>query len=175
MTEGMDIEISVLYEKYRDSLYGYLLKLSRNPDLAEDLIQETFLRVQKSIHTYDPSKGGFFVWAKTIARNIYIRQMSTGSERFTSESDNLEIVADGREGVSDSIEKNVTSDIIKSSIKCLPEPERSIVDYKYRLNMTLDEIAEKLSISRRTVSRRYLKAVELLKTEFSRRGLESES
>lgn len=174
MGNGEQTDIGILYRTYRTPLYAYLLGISRDPDIAEDITQETFIRIQKSFHTFDPSRGGFLNWAKVIGKNLYIRYKNAGSEKIPRDSSSMDKLADEREEVVESLEKKQAVEVINSAIECLPEPERSIIKYKNRNSLTLDEIADRLQISRRTVSRRYLKALELMKVELLKRGLSLE-
>jgi len=155
-------DISSLYGQYQEKVLKYLKNICRDADTAEDVCQETFIRVQKSFHTFNPSKGSFISWIKTIAKNICIRSLSKNT-RYEPNSEKMEREADKRTGTEDIVQNKSLKKIIKKAIECLPEPERSIVYDKYIHNLTLDEIAERAGISRRTVSRKYLSALDMLK------------
>ena len=51
------------------ALYGVVLRMCRDKELSEDLLQEIFLTIWKKIDQYDASKGKFYTWAYRIARN----------------------------------------------------------------------------------------------------------
>lgn len=156
-----------LYSENSEKIRKYLEILCRDPDTAEDLMQETFLRVQKSYHTYDPGKGSFLPWARTIARNLCIR-LSTGKfSRETASSDSLDRTPDLRDDPADQLEKEFLLNQLNRALSCLPEREKRIVIYRYRDGMRVDEIAEILKVSRKTVSRGFQKAMSLLRQELS--------
>ncbi len=166
------MDLSDLYTRYSRAIRGYLKGLCRDSHLAEDLMQETFLRVQRSLATFDPSKGSFLAWARTIARNLCIRTLQSRSSTLTqTDSEHLEERADSREDPAERYNEKILETSLKNAISCLPEPERSIVLYRYRDNLTLQEMADRLNLSRRTVSRRYNSALELLKRELEGGGL----
>ncbi len=173
MENGTNIEIGLLYSEYRDLINSYILRLSRDRDTADDLTQETFVRIQKSFHTFDPARGSFFAWARTIARNIYIRHKSGRAYRESPVAEGMDRMADIRPGAPAQVEQSTITSLVATAVESLPEPERSIIKHKYVESLTLDEIAAKVGISRRTVSRRYLKAMELLKNSMEARGLDS--
>ena len=168
---GAPMDLDALYVKFGSALRRHLFFLCRNREIAEDLLQETFLRIQKSWDTFDPARGGFLAWARTIARNIHLRNLGKSSQTGSLDSNLLELEADPRADVQEDIEKKTVSEMVNVAIGCLPEPERSIIECKYRDNLTLDQMAERLNISRRTVSRRYLKALEILRRKLEEVGL----
>ena len=63
--------LSALLTRYQNRLYRYLLRLVRNPAEAEDLFQQTWIRVAEKIRQYD-SRRNFEAWLFTVARNIAI-------------------------------------------------------------------------------------------------------
>ena len=58
-----------LYDKYGGLLYSVILRSVANQATAEDLVQETFLRIWNRIHTFDVERGRLEGWIVTIARN----------------------------------------------------------------------------------------------------------
>lgn len=69
LTDGDKRALYQLYDKYSGALYGVILRMCRDEGEAQDLLQETFIKVWKSIGSYDASKGRFYTWAYRIARN----------------------------------------------------------------------------------------------------------
>ena len=69
---GGDLDaLSALLTRYQNRLYRYLLRLVREPAEAEDLFQQTWLRVAEKIRQYDPQRN-FEAWLFTLARNLAI-------------------------------------------------------------------------------------------------------
>lgn len=66
----MDHNFQEVYVKYYQSVYRYLLSLSKNSDIAEEITQETFYKVLKNIDKYD-DKYKMFTWICNIAKNTY--------------------------------------------------------------------------------------------------------
>jgi RNA polymerase sigma-70 factor (ECF subfamily) len=58
-----------LYDKYSGALYGVVLRMCRDKELSEDLLQEIFVTIWEKIDQFDPDKGKFYTWAYRIARN----------------------------------------------------------------------------------------------------------
>ena len=64
-----------LYDKYSGALYGVILRICQNQTLAEDLLQETFIKIWENIQGYDSSKGKFYTWAYRIAKNTTLNAL----------------------------------------------------------------------------------------------------
>lgn len=59
----------LLYDKYSAALFGVILRICENRSLAEDVLQETFVKIWNKMPSYDPEKGRFYTWAYRIAKN----------------------------------------------------------------------------------------------------------
>jgi RNA polymerase sigma-70 factor (ECF subfamily) len=59
----------LLYDKYSGALYSILMKIVRRTDVADDLLQDVFLKIWKYIDGFDPARGTLFTWMLNIARN----------------------------------------------------------------------------------------------------------
>lgn len=61
--------LSILYDNYSGAIYGVLLKMSRDETIAQEVLQDTFLKIWDKSAQYDPDKGKFYTWAYRIARH----------------------------------------------------------------------------------------------------------
>jgi len=76
--------ISLLYDNYADTLYGVAYKVVKDEDLAQDVVQESFVKIWKKSDSYDPTKAKLFTWLFRITRNTAIdklRSISTKSDK----------------------------------------------------------------------------------------------
>ncbi len=64
-----------LYDKYSAALFGVIVRMCRDKELAEDLLQESFVKIWEKIGSYDPDKGKFYTWAYRIARNTTLNHL----------------------------------------------------------------------------------------------------
>lgn len=69
----------ILYDKYCGALYGILMKFVRRTDLADDLLQDVFVKIWKHIDRFDPAKGTLFTWMLNITRNQAIDYLRSAS------------------------------------------------------------------------------------------------
>ena len=84
LQERNDKAISLLYEHYGDTLYGIALKVVRDEELAQDVLQESFVKIWKKSDSYDSTKAKLFTWLFRITRNTAIdklRSINTKSDR----------------------------------------------------------------------------------------------
>ena len=64
--------IAILYENYSDALYGVIKKIIRDDDTAQDVLQESFVKIWRYSKKYDSSKAKLFTWLYRIAYNTAI-------------------------------------------------------------------------------------------------------
>lgn len=84
LQERNEKAISLLYEHYGDTLYGVAYKVLRDEDLAQDVLQESFVKIWKKSDSYDASKAKLFTWLFRITRNTAIdklRSISTKTDK----------------------------------------------------------------------------------------------
>lgn len=84
LKERNEKAISLLYENYSDTLYGVAYKVVRDEELAQDVLQESFIKIWKKSDSYDASKAKLFTWLFRITRNTAIdklRSVNTKSDK----------------------------------------------------------------------------------------------
>lgn len=84
LQERNEKAISLLYDNYADTLYGVAYKVVKDEDLAQDIVQESFVKIWKKSDSYDPTKAKLFTWLFRITRNTAIdklRSISTKSDK----------------------------------------------------------------------------------------------
>ncbi|MGF1557950.1 MAG: RNA polymerase sigma factor [Flavobacteriaceae bacterium] len=84
LQERNEKAISLLYEHYGDTLFGVANKVVRDEELAQDVLQESFVKIWKKSDSYDASKAKLFTWLFRITRNTAIdklRSVNTKSDK----------------------------------------------------------------------------------------------
>ncbi len=155
-----------LYEMYSSSLYGVIYRIVQHEEIAEDLLQDTFVRIWNSFSSYDSTKGRLFTWMVNIARNISIDKTRSKDFRNSSKTED--------------IENNVLSIEMQSGNTLNPEvmglkelvaklkPEQKIVlDLIYFRGFTHAEVSEELEIPLGTVKTRLRNAIISLRKVFN--------
>ena len=150
---GTDEAFDVLLERYKDRLYSYILYNVRNTDVADDIFQETFVKVVVTIRDGRYTETGkFFAWVTRIAHNLVIdffRREKGENTVSTDETDvdilnNAKLAERSAQGAIDSEQTLVDLQLL---INKLPQEQREVVQMHYFQEMTFKEIADEKGIS----------------------------
>lgn len=158
-----------LIEQYQQRLYRYLLFLTGNSTLAEDLFQETWIRVLERGHQYN-AKNKFESWLFAIARNLVIdasrkKRMSSLEEMSDPESNQAYEPADER--AQSALQLLVTREneqAVQLSLLKIPPYYREVLLLRFQEELGLEEIAVVLSTPLSTVKSRLYRGLEALKS-----------
>jgi RNA polymerase sigma-70 factor (ECF subfamily) len=71
----------ILFDRYYNRVHAYLIVKGAAPDVAEDLVQEVFLRIVTAAPTFDQNRGSFRAWLFAIATNIFIDYLRQNGDR----------------------------------------------------------------------------------------------
>ena len=82
--------IAVAYDRYGHLAYSLFMRVTRDQSVAEDLVQELFLRVWNKARDFDPDKGTLGVWIMSVARNIAIDHVRSAQARFQTRLRSIE-------------------------------------------------------------------------------------
>ncbi len=80
----------LLYDNYSKVLYGIILKIVHSEPLAEDVLQDAFVKIWKNIDAYDASKGTLFTWILNVSRNTAIDKIRSQSYKSTTKIQSLD-------------------------------------------------------------------------------------
>ena len=119
------VAVELAYDRYGGMAYGLALRILAEPDQAEDVVQEVFLRLWNSPASYDPTRGSFRTWLLTLIRNRSIdvlrrRQRRALPIELPSASDLVEVrrrLADGGVEVEERAEGFFTEDPSRNRIQ----------------------------------------------------------
>ncbi len=159
--EAMD----VLVDRYKDRLYSYIIKIVKKQELAEDLFQDTFIKVIKSLKLGKYTENGrFFPWMSRIAHNLIIdhfRREKGNNTYLSGETDkdtfNTLLHSDVPH------EKTlISSHVYKQVIELLdelPEEQQEVVRMRFFWGLSFKEIADQTDVSINTALGRMRYAV----------------
>ena len=85
LKERNEKAISLLYDHYGDTLYGVANKVLRNEELAQDVVQESFIKIWKKADSYDSTKAKLFTWLFRITRNTAIDKLRSINTKTSKE------------------------------------------------------------------------------------------
>ncbi|MBC7903363.1 MAG: sigma-70 family RNA polymerase sigma factor [Gemmatimonadaceae bacterium] len=152
-----------LVQKYHKNLLTFIYRFVRDPHLSEDIGQEVFLDVYKSLSKFDPEMGTpFSAWIYICARNRCISELR---KRGRSESVPLEdyhLITGAADGAEETLIRHEGRLALAASLEQLPEPFRTSM-LKSLKGASLAEIACQCGISQATVKSRLFRAKEKMK------------
>lgn len=160
------IGAEALYDMYSSSLHGVIYRIVLHEEIAEDLLQETFIRIWNSFSSYDTSRGKLFTWMVNIARNIAIDKTRSKDFRNSSKTENIENNVLSIEGNFQS-EMNPETLGLKELVEKLKPDQKMVLDLVYYKGYTHVEVAEQLEIPLGTVKTRLRNAIITLRKVFN--------
>jgi RNA polymerase sigma-70 factor (ECF subfamily) len=159
-----------LVDKYRNRIFGYLLRMVGNREDALDLAQETFLRVFSSLDSFNPDRP-FKPWLYRIATNLaidYLRRrrdvVSLDAPLHNQEGWHLQL-ADEAPGPVERQEQAELAEYLARLVSQLPENYRSAILLRHGHDLTYQQMAEILGVPVSTVKTRLFRARERLRQE----------
>lgn len=155
--------LNLLYENYSDSLYGAILKVTINEEVAQDALQETFIKVWKNAKKYDAKKAKLFTWLFRIARNTAIDKLRSFNNRYEKE------VQIDKSDVYILPATNLNQDVmdLKEHVARLDEKYQIVLKALFFEGMTQQEASEELEIPLGTIKSRLKIGLRELKKVYS--------
>jgi RNA polymerase sigma-70 factor (ECF subfamily) len=156
---------NILYEKYSGALYGILFKFVRRSEIADDLLQDTFVKIWKHIESFDEQKGTLFTWMLNIARNQaidYLRS-AVNHHQQSSVSLDLRLIHQKYLNIVDTNSNEIEHKDFKNKALQLEQKYAEIIDLIYFYGYTHFETSQLLDLPLGTVKTRARKAIDLLK------------
>ena len=158
-----------LFREFQGPVYGWIVRIVRDPGAAEDLTVETFWRIYRARSRFDPSRG-FGSWARRIATNLALGHLSARHRETTFAEDSppahLRFTAPDPAVRADLREK------VAAAFDRLPAKLRAVATLAMIEGTPYAEIAGALGISTGAVKSRAFRAVRILRRSLRRAGVE---
>ncbi|GHA67864.1 DNA-directed RNA polymerase sigma-70 factor [Pontibacter akesuensis] len=163
---GDKIAFSMLYDNYSAAIYGIILRIVRCEQSAQDITQDTFVKVWSAFPSYDSTRGRLFTWLLNIARHNAIDTVRSPHYR---QSKSTHGVDEGTycEGHVACKALNPECIGIEELVSALKPEQRQIIDMMYFGGYTQSETAENLGLPLGTVKTRTRSAMKALKRLFA--------
>jgi RNA polymerase sigma-70 factor, ECF subfamily len=158
---------SNLYDSYSRALYGIAYKMVQDNVVAEDILQEVFIKIWEHIDKYDSSKGTLFTWMLNITRNAcrdYFRSKHYCIQKLVSEN-SLEKVNTGDKD-SYVTYQNENGELHELTQR-LESKYKEIIDLVYIYGYSQEEVSEMLNLPIGTVKTRCRTAIKILRELYS--------
>ena len=151
--EGNNSAFEILLSRHKQSLFGYILYVVRNRDLADDIFQETFIKAITTIKQGKYTESGRFrAWITRIAHNLIIDYFRQERNENTVSNDEYEFDLFNNSTLCDddieiTLVKNQVLNDVKKLVDFLPESQREVLNMRYYQELSFKEIADKTGVS----------------------------
>lgn len=183
LAAGSEDALAALYDRHVDGIHAVALRLTNDRQLAEEVVQETFLALWNRAELYDPAVASLATWLRTIARNRTVDRLraagrrpplvalpglgdegesNAGFERLKPDAVVLggAVPDAGPEAAAEAAEVRAA---VAAALATMPEVERTVIILAYREGLTQSEIAERLDWPLGTVKTRTRRALAHLR------------
>lgn len=164
MQAGNATAFEKIYDAYSASLFGIALKILKDQELAEDVLQDAFVKIWSKVNSFDVKKGSFFTWMLNITRNTAIDKYRQVIKKSGITIQTHENTVSNNEAHSSSIPINHIG--VKDLLQTLPTEQQEIIEYLYFKGYTQQEVSDELNIPLGTVKTRSRSALKALKDIF---------
>lgn len=155
IAKGERAAFDELYARYSRPLFSYVLKFLKDRGLAEEVLQDAFVKIWKTAHRYDPALSRPFSWAVLVTKRLCIDRLRAMKPLTVTEDPiALQPVEDQREmerGPSENVIVRDEVGILKEMLKKLPESQQQSLQLAMSQGLTQQEISDYLNMPLGTV------------------------
>ena len=150
---GNKESIEILIKKHKNRVYTYILLIVKKEQLAEDIFQETFIKVIKSLRKGKYQEKGIFVsWVIRIAHNLIIDHFRKAKHLRTLSNEDSEVdifnsAKFSDETIEDEIITNQIASDVRKLVDLLPDDQKQVILLRHYGNLSFKEIAEQTGVS----------------------------
>lgn len=149
---GEERSLEILLDKYQKRVYSSIFMMVKDKYLAEDIFQDTFIKVIDNLRSGNyKEEGKFFPWVMRIAHNLcidYFRKVKRKPQIVTEEGYDIFTILDVREdSIEDKMIKEQSISKIKDLIALLPDEQKEVVILRHYAELSFKEISEITGVS----------------------------
>ena len=154
------LALESLYDNYSAALLGTIMRIIKNKDMAEEVLQDTFIKIWHKIDTYSASKGRLYTWMYNIARNKALDKIRSKEYSQMSVTDTIDHPDRNTFEITD---KNETDHFSDDLLKHLKPEQAMIMKLMYFQGYTSEDVSKKYDIPLGTVKSRVRAALKRLR------------
>lgn len=147
--QGEAEALEALYDRYSSLVFSVGLRMLRDPQLAEDVVQEVFVRLWRQPASFDPERGRFISWLMSVTRNRALDELRRISRRTRTEdreSDEHPLDAlpthDRMDDPVLGVELLEQREVVQAAMTRLPPEQRRVIELAYFSGLTQTEISD---------------------------------
>ena len=165
LAKGDRRAIDLAYENYGNAIYGVIVRIVKSKEVAEEVLQDVFVKIWKNADRYNKNKGRLFTWFANIARNAAIDSIRTARAKREAKTTSTENFVN--ENIYGTSEMNLEDIGLKKIISSLDSKHRQLIDMAYFQGYSHSELAKELNIPIGTVKSRIRLAIKQLRVKLS--------
>ncbi len=155
-----------LYNNYYKALYLTIVKFVKSTEVADELLQDTFVKIWKNIDMYDPAKGTLYTWMLKIARNLAIDYLRSPVCKNQKQHVSIDLMLHNEDNFNHTTSNHVDLDFKDFKAKALQIDQKyaKIIEMIFFYGYTHQQTARVLNLPLGTVKTRARKGLSMLKT-----------
>jgi RNA polymerase sigma-70 factor (ECF subfamily) len=171
ITQRDEPSLAEVYRRHGGPVYGLALRILRNPDLAEEIVQEVLLRLWREPHKFDPERGSLrsFLLAHAHGRSVDV--IRSESSRRTREERDARLTAETGWSLEEEVWEMALADHVRTALEELEEIERRPIELAYFGGLTYRQVAHLLDTPEGTIKSRIRTGLKRLNGALTRHGL----
>lgn len=156
---------NILYDRYSNALYSKLIKIVGHTEVADDLLQDTFVKIWKNINQFDPAKGALFTWMLNIARNQAIDYLRSPTRKNQLQNISIDLLLHHQDHFGGTTSNNSPIEFKDFKTKALQIDQKyaEVIDMIIFYGCTYQQTAQLLKLPIGTVKTRARKGLSILK------------
>lgn len=150
--QGCEASLEILIKKHKQRLYGFIFSKIHDKDITEDIFQDTFIKVIRTLKLGNYNEEGKFLpWVMRISHNLiidYFRKSNRmRSFKNSDEFDIFSVISDGSLNIEKQLIKDQILFDVRELVKELPEEQKEVLKMRIYKDMSFKEISENTGVS----------------------------
>lgn len=162
--------LELLYDRYEKLVYSFSYRMTRDATLAEEVVQEVFIKLWNPHAPYTEDRGKFSSWLLTMTRNLSLDLIRKQSARPTVEFEERDSLTDPSETPEEWLETNEQNRFVRKAVRKLKKEQQYIIELFYFQGLTHEKIADQTGLPLGTVKGRIRLALKHLKAFIQEEG-----
>lgn len=151
---GEDDAFALLYDDLRSLLLRVVTDTVRNRAISEEVTQEVFLEMWRSIERFDPARAPLLTWATMIARRRAVDRVRYEQAQRERDTTYVTTCADDHSSVDDKIMAEIETERLRDAVDALPCVQRPVIHLAFVDGLTQQAISDRLGLPLGTVKSR---------------------
>jgi RNA polymerase sigma-70 factor (ECF subfamily) len=165
-----DASLAELYDRYRTLCYALALRVVRDQQRAEDVVQDAFLAVWRRAGSYTPGRGSVRTWLTSVVRNRAIDIVRARRDSTADDEPTLLAIRDPRPPVEEQVVHALDAELLRTVLADLPVEQRHAIGLAFFAGHSHVEIAEETDTPLGTVKSRIRLGMQRMRAGLRRSG-----